>query len=157
MIALFAIAAVALAADRDGDGITGHDNLCPRDAETRNGFKDGDGCADGGIVEVRVLDTDGKPVNSASITIELPAAPTHPTTRSSVAAIAPQGSSPYAAERIPAPLPDRGFTDTAGTWTATGLAPGERVVIVTAGGHAGRHDVVIVDGATADVIVTVGP
>ena len=37
-------AASAMTTDGDGDGVTDHDDKCPGDAETRNGYQDGDGC-----------------------------------------------------------------------------------------------------------------
>lgn len=164
MIAWLAIVAVAMAADRDGDGIKGHDDLCPRDAETMNGFKDGDGCPDGGTVRVRVVDGDGKPVAGATITVERPKPPFGASTGRSTTPVVPRGSGPYATEAIRGQptadgptTQDRGFTDPAGAWTATGLAPGARVVIATAGGHGGRRDIEVSDGATVDVIVSVGP
>ena len=39
-------AASATTTDGDGDGVTDHDDKCPGDAETRNGYQDGDGCPD---------------------------------------------------------------------------------------------------------------
>ena len=41
-----ASAASATTADSDSDGVSDHDDKCPGDAETRNGYQDGDGCPD---------------------------------------------------------------------------------------------------------------
>ncbi len=44
-------------ADEDGDGIIGADDLCPADAEDRDGFEDADGCPDPDNDQDRIADT----------------------------------------------------------------------------------------------------
>ena len=62
------LSSAALAGDRDHDGVKGREDLCPEEAETRNGYRDGDGCPDElGDVTVTVLDLEGSVVRGARV------------------------------------------------------------------------------------------
>lgn len=61
------IAREEIKADRDGDGIADGSDSCPDEAETKNGFKDDDGCKDEApVVAPVVVDGDGDGVPDAS-------------------------------------------------------------------------------------------
>jgi outer membrane protein OmpA-like peptidoglycan-associated protein len=65
---LLLIAFPAFAGDKDKDGLKGKADTCPEEPETRNGWKDADGCPDElGAVEVLVLNLDGQPVRGATV------------------------------------------------------------------------------------------
>jgi OOP family OmpA-OmpF porin len=62
-------------ADADGDGLSGKDDRCPDQAETKNGFEDGDGCPDElpeavkaftGVIEGIQFDTGKDTIRSGS-------------------------------------------------------------------------------------------
>ncbi|MFK7931804.1 MAG: hypothetical protein AB8H79_26745, partial [Myxococcota bacterium] len=60
---------VALAGDRDGDGIPDDRDLCPDQPEDFNGVADGDGCPDGDLTltRVKVLDDAGNQIAEAVV------------------------------------------------------------------------------------------
>jgi outer membrane protein OmpA-like peptidoglycan-associated protein len=57
--------------DGDGDGIYGRAELCPEQAETKNGWRDEDGCPDSlGRVKITVTDPEGHPLESAAVSVD---------------------------------------------------------------------------------------
>ncbi|MDP6933592.1 MAG: OmpA family protein [Myxococcota bacterium] len=63
---------VTATADSDGDGITDDADLCPDQAEDRNGQADHDGCPEGGLTPtiLRVQDPGGAQVTGATIELQ---------------------------------------------------------------------------------------
>lgn len=61
--------------DRDGDGVADYRDLCPDQAEDRNGTADDDGCPDGGLTPTRLWARDPRGTQIAGATIELVSGP----------------------------------------------------------------------------------
>jgi len=57
---LFAVGYAPRARDQDGDGVLDGEDGCPHSPEDRDGFEDGDGCADDDNDRDMVLDEDDR-------------------------------------------------------------------------------------------------
>lgn len=65
---LLLLTSLAHAGDRDDDGVSNRDDQCIDEPETRNGYRDDDGCPDElGQITVMILDLDGNAIGGAAV------------------------------------------------------------------------------------------